>query len=290
MKLGILTQRSTVTPPQAAIKHLLVDEFQDGNTLQHRLIRKWSDSCESLFVIGDPDQSIYGFRGASADCFSQLREDYPQLREISLHKNYRSAPAILQAALPVIQGNAGQARMLEAQRTAGEKVQLRHEDAGFHEALFVVKEIDALVGGIDMLQAHNNKRKHATSSPSYGFNDIAVLYRTRRQAEIIEQCLQKEGIPYVTSGREDYFSDATVLDTLAFFRFILSPSDIFSLRRCMLFCGISAPTAQKIFHDYAQGKRNLAALDKICASLAETESFRQLLSYYAGRCRKEKTG
>ena len=82
--------------------HLLVDEFQDINPVQFRLIRAWSRGGESLFVIGDPDQAIYGFRGSDARCFDRLREERPALGEITLFRNYRSAPPIIGAALPVL--------------------------------------------------------------------------------------------------------------------------------------------------------------------------------------------
>lgn len=112
----------------AAFSHLLVDEFQDINDLQYRLIRAWSRGGESLFVIGDPDQAIYGFRGADARCFDRLAADFPVLRLIRLTQNYRSTPEILRCALPVIAAD-GKERRLEPQRESGKAVCLLAADS-----------------------------------------------------------------------------------------------------------------------------------------------------------------
>ena len=85
--------------------YLLVDEFQDINPIQYRLIRAWAQEGESLFAIGDPDQSIYGFRGADAACFERLQADWPALSTIRLRQNYRSTPQVLSVALPLISHN-----------------------------------------------------------------------------------------------------------------------------------------------------------------------------------------
>ena len=102
--------------------YLLVDEFQDIDALQYRLVRAWTKGCKSLFAIGDPDQSIYGFRGADAACFDRLAEDIPGLRVVRLTQNYRSTPEVLGCALPVIGHNPGRRAQFAAQprqRSAG---------------------------------------------------------------------------------------------------------------------------------------------------------------------------
>ncbi len=211
-----------------AFAHLLVDEFQDINSLQYRLIRQWSTGGESLFVIGDPDQSIYGFRGSDARCFERLAAEEPSLRCIRLLHNYRSTPEILACALPTISRNPGGERTLLARRPAGVPARLLQADTEFAEAVGIAKEISRLAGGVDMLEARDHEREVRS------FSDIAVLCRTHKQQELLECCLRHDSIPCVVSGREDYLDDEQVRGILGFFRFLLNPGDTFSLRACLL--------------------------------------------------------
>ncbi len=241
--------------------HLLVDEFQDINPVQFRLIESWGRDGESLFVIGDPDQAIYGFRGSDAHCFDRLRDARPDLRELTLFRNYRSAPAVVGAALPVLFRAPGEAPpRLEAQRTDGDRVRLLTAGDPFDEALFIAKEIGRLVGGLDMLETGAVPSARRTS---VGFSDIAVLYRTHRQAAIIEQCLQKEAIPYVISGREDYLSEEPVRRVLAFFRVLDRPGDTASLRVLLRAAGTA--DAAGVLEAYAKGKPKIPELADLLA-------------------------
>ena len=187
------------TAGRKQFRYLLVDEFQDVGDTQYDLVRAWS-AQGSLFVIGDPDQSIYGFRGASGRCFARLGEDLPGLRTIRLVENYRSAPAVLAAALPVIAHNGGEARVLHANRPDGPRVRLVQAADDFAEAVFVAKEVGRIAGGVDMLEAQALGQER-TVRP---FSDIAVLARTHRQLELIESCLRHDDIPCVITGREDF--------------------------------------------------------------------------------------
>ena len=201
-------------------RHLLVDEFQDINDAQYQLVRSWSRNGD-LFVIGDPDQSIYGFRGASGRCFQRLLEDVANVKEIRLTENYRSAPAILEAALAVIARNPGGDRTLVPHRPAGPPVRLVQAADGFSEAVFIAKEIGRMTGGVDMLEAQSLDHER----PVCAFSDIAVLCRTHRQLELVEKCLRHDDIPCLVTGREDFLDDPAVRGALAFFRFLLVPSD-----------------------------------------------------------------
>lgn len=205
-------------------KYLLVDEFQDINPIQYELLKLWNQNGSQLFVIGDPDQSIYGFRGSSAACFEALRADYPMLREITLTRNYRSTPEILAAALPVISKNPGPERILLPQNPSGAKVRLVTAADPGEEAFFLAEEIIRQLGGVDMIQAHeaaHTKEKDKNRS----FGDIAILYRTHRQADRIEHHLKQEGIPCIIGGRDPFLSEPTVRGTLCFFRHLLHPAD-----------------------------------------------------------------
>ena len=201
-------------------RHLLVDEFQDINDAQYQLVRSWSRNGD-LFVIGDPDQSIYGFRGASGRCFQRLLEDVANVKEIRLTENYRSAPAILEAALAVIARNPGGDRTLVPHRPAGPPVRLVQAADGFSEAVFIAKEIGRMTGGVDMLEAQALDHERTVRA----FSDIAVLCRTHRQLELVEKCLRHDDIPCLVTGREDFLDDPAVRGALAFFRVLLEPSD-----------------------------------------------------------------
>ena len=207
--------------------YLLVDEFQDINAIQRRLVRHWSESGKSLFVIGDPDQSIYGFRGASAKCFDELQALLPTMRVITLTQNYRSAPSVLECALSVIARNGGRKRTLLPNRPESPAVRAVVAPDGFSEGVFIAKEIGRMAGGVDMLDAQALGNDRAVTRP---FSDIAVLCRTRRQLEQIETCLRHDSIPCVISGRDAFLDDPTVQGLLGFFRSLLTPSDAPSLR------------------------------------------------------------
>lgn len=195
--------------------YLLVDEFQDISPMQYRLIRAWNKGMKEIFVIGDPDQSIYGFRGSDSQCFDRLLEDYPQTAVIRLLSNYRSSPQILGAALPLISCNPGGERQLSPVLPDRGPVRLVTAESGLSEAIFIAKEINRMVGGMDMLDAHN--RDFRPDERTYSFSEIAILYRTNHQARLLEQCLQKEDIPYTVAGREDYLEDMAVRGILTFF-------------------------------------------------------------------------
>ena len=209
------------TAGQRRFTHLLVDEFQDVSQTQYELVQAWSQGGKSLFVIGDPDQSIYGFRGATGRCFRQLLADHPDARSISLRESYRSTPEILRAAAAVISRNPGPTRDLVPHRPSGAPVRLVQAQDSFAEGVFIAKEIARMAGGVDMLEAQALDHERTARS----FSDMAVLCRTHRQLELIEQCLAHDDIPCVVSGREDYLDDPSVRGVLSFFRSLLVPSD-----------------------------------------------------------------
>lgn len=283
--------------------YLLVDEFQDINEIQYRLIKEWGRKSESIFIIGDPDQSIYGFRGSDFRYFSRFQEDFSGLRQVRLTENYRSTPEIIGCAQSVIaKQHAGERTYsLKARREQGSKVRLIETKDEFSEALFAVKEINRMVGGIDMLDTHtlsaSHKKKSGEKQPR-GFSDIALLYRTNHQAQILEQCLLKEGIPYVVAGREEFLSDQPVRQAIAFFRYLLNPGDVASLLLCLKAeKSYSADLSQKVLESYAAGQKNLAYLEKIMEGAqlspdqpAQTGSFLEMLKKYAAVVYKEKPG
>ncbi len=202
---------------------LCVDEFQDINPLQYRLLLAWNRGGKELFAIGDPDQSIYGFRGSDPGCFHLLKEEDALCREIHLKENYRSGQEILRLAEAVIGENPGSRTPLDARRGSGLPVRLACAGSEMGEAIFTAKEINRLTGGIGMLEAQENFRNRERRARSFG--EIAVLFRTHQEARLLETCLKKEGIPYVVAGREAFLKEDPVRGTIAFFRSLTNLED-----------------------------------------------------------------
>ena len=242
-------------------RHLLVDEFQDINPLQHRLVEHWRQG--SLFVIGDPDQSIYGFRGADADCFDRLRERHPGLRLIRLKENYRSVPSVLESALSVIDRNPGPPRQLHANVTGGAAVRLMQADDAFAEGVFITKEIERMAGGVDMLEAHHQKEDRAVHR---AFSEMAVLCRTHRQLEQIEYCLEHDSIPCVVSGRENFWEDGKVRGMLGFFRSLQEPENFAALNDALsLLWKIPAPLIKRAGETLRTAKEPAALRERLAS-------------------------
>lgn len=210
------------TPAGKQFTCLLIDEFQDIDPLQYELVKAWDRQARELFVIGDPNQSIYGFRGADAGCFDRLKADVEKRGEefctVELTENYRSTPQVLEAAQKM-QGCVP----LHPNCPDGEPVRLVKAGSEMGEAIFIAKEIGRMAGGIGMLEAQelsgSRERKHRS------FEEIAVLSRTHRQAELVETCLRKEGIPYIVAGRESFLADEKVQGSICFFRYLEHPED-----------------------------------------------------------------
>ncbi len=226
----LVIQALTVdTTGRRSFRHILVDEFQDVDDTQYALVRAWAQRGRSLFVIGDRDQSIYGFRGACGEVFRHLAEDLPGLRTIRLEEDYRSTPEIIQAALSVIDRAPGEARILVPRRPSGAPVRLLQAQDSFTEAVAIAKEIGRMTGGVDMLEAQHL----AYGRPLWAFSDIAVLCRTHRQLTAIESCLRHDDIPCVVSGREASIDAPEVRGLLAFFRSLSEPADTAALETAL---------------------------------------------------------
>lgn len=277
--LRALEAEATLPPSMSGcFTQLLVDEFQDISPLQYRLIQAWEQHSKGLFVIGDPNQAIYGFRGADARCFARLRNDHPALEEITLHRNYRSTSQILEAARPVLSKSA-KVPVLLAERGPGPRLRLIRADSPFSEAVFVAKAIGGMVGGIDMLSGSSERAEHTRA-----FSDIAVLYRTHRQAALLEECLTQEGIPYVVSGKDDFLTQPETVRLLAFFRLLYNPADLLSLRLCLAeIAGCPAAQCQALVTRYTAGEKTLAALSVLLQSetaCTGLQAFTRLSAHY----------
>ncbi len=275
--------------------HILADEFQDINSVQYRLVKAWGSHGKSIFIIGDPDQSIYGFRGSDPRCFERFLADFPAALLVRLTENYRSTPEIVGCAVPVISKNSGGKRELNAVRGGGAGVRLIAAESALSEAIFVAKEINRMVGGMDMLDSQRISAE-GPASRVLGFSDIAVLYRTHRQADLIERCLQKESIPYVVSGRDDFLMDKDVRSALCFFRFIMDSGDVRALEaymRTALKCHfeLTGLFVETLFGGQGSGGSGLTegGLEAACAIGDERASLCvSLIKKYMGRAKREK--
>ncbi|MGB9782178.1 MAG: UvrD-helicase domain-containing protein [Moorellaceae bacterium] len=289
--------------------HLLVDEFQDVNPVQYALVKLWSGNGRNLFVIGDPDQAIYGFRGADHRFFWRLQEDFPQAQILRLSLNYRSTPFIVRAASAVMGNNQGG---LVAARSGGAKIRYLEVPSEISEGIAIVREIGRLVGGATMLQAHGQyagdpEQDMPGMTEAWSFSDIAVLFRTGRQGESLEECFLKEGIPYRVVGRESFLEDRNVRKVLAFFWCVVNPEDDFHLFRALRATPwevaqeeiasireLSEPTgrpAWKVIEESANSQKLLAFGQAVAAyrSLAESETPARLLARWIEEQELEET-
>ncbi len=239
---------------EQAFSYLFVDEFQDISPIQHRLIEAFSRHGREIFLIGDPDQAIYGFRGADGKSFERFQKERA-FEEIRLKKNYRSSPEILTAAQKILSPEKD-SFPLEPVKGPGFPVRLAKASKEMGEAVFVAKEINRLIGGIDMVDIEESgvtfDREEARS-----FSDIAVLYRTHRQAELLEKCLRKEGIPYVVTGREDFLWEPLVRGSLGFFKSILNTEDVLSRNVCQKLLWENEEDAQGRYEELAEKYKKL---------------------------------
>jgi ATP-dependent DNA helicase Rep len=201
---------------QAAFGHVLVDEVQDTNAVQYELLKalvgdgRDAGAGAGLFTaVGDDDQSIYGWRGATIENLKRLPQDYPQLKVIPLEQNYRSTGAILRAANAVIAGNPKLfEKKLWSELGEGEPVRVIECDGEEHEAERAVARIQSL-----------------RSNAGIRFADFAVLYRANHQAKAFEQKLRAAQIPYKVSGGQSYFDRAEIKDLCAWLRLLVNQDD-----------------------------------------------------------------
>lgn len=194
---------------QSQFKHLLVDEFQDTNTLQYLWLRALSGDKIRPFVVGDDDQSIYGWRGARVENVERFRHDFAPVKIIRLEQNYRSTGNILSAANAVISRN--QSRMGKNLWTSGQQGDLIDLYAATDEA----NEAEYVISSIERWVTHEEGN----------LAGAAILYRSNAQSRVFEEVLIREGIPYRVYGGLRFFERSEIKDTLAYLRLILNPSD-----------------------------------------------------------------
>src|SRR5690554_869731 len=199
---------------QARFRHMLVDEFQDTNAVQYAWLRLIAGSNPSLMVVGDDDQSIYGWRGARIENIQQFHQDYPNAELIRLEQNYRSTATILKAANALITNNAGRmGKELWTEGDEGEPIALY---AGFNEqdeARYITDRISEAIG------------------QGLARSEIAILYRSNAQSRVLEEALLRAAIPYRIYGGQRFFERAEIKNAMAYMRLIASRGDDGALER-----------------------------------------------------------
>lgn len=189
-------------------KHILVDEFQDTNLIQYKWLHLLAEGSDSVTIVGDDDQSIYGWRGAKVENIAKFQNHFPGTKVVRLERNYRSTKTILEAANAVINNNDSRlGKTLWTESGAGEKITLYTARNEEDEAWFVLKQI----------------QKHLSLGGS--LLDLAILYRSNAQSRVLEEVLVKSGIPYRIYGGLRFFERAEIKDALAYIKLAANYND-----------------------------------------------------------------
>ena len=224
LTVRLLEQNAAVRDAlHARYRWLAVDEYQDINAVQYRLLRLLAAGGANVCAIGDPDQAIYGFRGADSRYFHTFPQDFRPAKVVRLRRNYRSAAAILQAAQDLLRGQASAAAH-DLLATFAEEVQVEVHTAASDraEAEYVVHQIERLVGGTSYFSVDTG-RVEGSAEARFAFGDLAVLYRTRAQLPALREALDRAGIPYQTQGDAPLTQRASVRTALALGWLVLNP-------------------------------------------------------------------
>ena len=263
-------------------QYVLVDEYQDTNYAQQRIIYQLTRERQRVCVVGDDAQSIYSFRGANIDNILNFREAYTNARLFKLEQNYRSTQLIVEAANSLIRKNERQIpKDVYSHNEQGEKLQLKPAQSDREEAMIVCNYIMRL------------RRKE-----SLQWNDFAILYRTNAQSRSFEEQMRKDNIPYRIYGGLSFYQRKEIKDVIAYFRTVANPDDEEALRRIINYPtrGIGDTTVQKIVGTATQhgvslwtviSQPVLFRLDVSKGTATKLEAFRQLIEGWRSRIASE---
>lgn len=268
------TQPEVLAYYQDRFKYIMVDEYQDTNTVQFKLISLLASKYKNLCVVGDDDQSIYKFRGANIKNILNFEHEFKDAKVIKLEQNYRSTSNILNAANTVISNNYGRKdKTLWTENGEGEKIQVRQFDTGYDEAEFVAEDI------------RNNVREGGT------YNDHAILYRTNAQSRLFEEKFVSLSIPYKIVGGVNFYARREIKDLLSYLKTIDNGRDDLAVRRIINVPkrGIGLTTINRVqesalergigFYDALGG---LDLIPNIGRSAGKLDSFMAMIEYFKG--------
>ena len=264
---------------QERFRYIMVDEYQDTNTVQFKLVSLLAGKYRNLCVVGDDDQSIYKFRGANIRNILDFEKEFPDARVIKLEQNYRSTENILNAANGVIRNNKGRKdKTLWTDNGEGEKITLRQFDTGYDEAEFIAEDI----------------RKSISEGAAY--NDSAILYRTNAQSRLFEEKFVAMNIPYKIVGGINFYARREIKDILAYLKTIDNGKDDLAVRRIINAPkrGIGLTTINRI--QESASKREIGFYEALLApeliagvgrSASKLDSFAALIEYFKGQAERE---
>jgi len=252
---------------QSRFSHILVDEFQDTNPAQYKLLRLLAEAHRNICVVGDDDQSIYAFRGANIQNILSFEKDYPDTTVIKLERNYRSTENILHVSDCMIKNNSQRRdKTLKGQRGDGEQVCHCWFPNEKDEAAYISKLI-----------------KEFYLKGMYDYDDFAVLYRINLQSKPIEDALRRERLPYRVLGGTSFYQRKEVKDIAAYMRLAINPDDNVSLRRVINVPvrGIGASTLSKIEqHSKKNNKSMMASIKAIVKAKGVTAAIKEKLTSF----------
>jgi DNA helicase-2/ATP-dependent DNA helicase PcrA len=246
------------------LHYILVDEFQDTNKVQYLFIRLITEPRKNLFVVGDDDQSIYGFRGATISNILEFERDYPGTKVIKLEQNYRSTSTILDAAHAVIEKNKGRkAKKLWTSGAMGEQIRTFIGYDENMEAEFIASELKKL------------------ASQGTPYSEMALLYRTNAQTRALEEALVRAKVPYKIYGGLKFFDRKEIKDILAYLRLLVNPADNQAFHRIVNTPprGIGAQAVQAIIDESQRTSAPLLqASIEVAASNKSVKKFLELMA------------
>ncbi|MCD7868157.1 MAG: DNA helicase PcrA [Clostridiales bacterium] len=258
---------------QERFRYIMVDEYQDTNTAQFKLVSLLAEKYGNLCVVGDDDQSIYKFRGANIQNILSFEAFFPEARTIRLEQNYRSTQNILKAANEVISNNSERKeKTLWTENEEGEKVHFRQFYSGYEEAEYIAGEIS------------RGKREGL-----YAYRDCAVLYRTNAQSRIFEEKFLMANIPYKIVGGVNFYSRKEIKDLLSYLKIVDNARDDLSVQRILNVPkrGIGAASVKKVqdyadrmevgFYDALRVAEEVPSLGRATAKIGDFVSFIQML-------------
>ncbi len=209
---------------------IFVDEYQDINLAQYQLLKLLVTPETNLCVIGDPDQAIYGFRGASREFFLRFHEDFPDAKKFQLTRNYRSTNMIVEASSQVItKGRESQRLNLWSEVVSNTKLEIYFAPTEKAEAEYVVHQIERLIGGTSYFSLDSGRAENDPLVSGISFADIAILFRISALARPLEEALQRAGIPYQMVGETPLFQRKELRPVMSFLRFLHNPNSDYYL-------------------------------------------------------------
>ncbi len=273
------TQPDVLENYQERFRYIMVDEYQDTNTVQFQLVRLLAGKYRNLCVVGDDDQSIYKFRGANIRNILDFEKEFPDAYVVKLEQNYRSTGNILEAANSVIRNNTGRKdKTLWTANGEGDKIHLRQFDTAYDEADFIAEDI----------------QRQVRDGASY--NDNAVLYRTNAQSRLFEEKFVAMNIPYKIVGGINFYARREIKDLLAYLKTIDNGQDDLAVRRIINVPkrGIGLTTVNRI--QESADERGISFYKALMApdlipgigrSASKLDSFAALIEYFKGQAAGE---